>query len=100
MKPLGVLLLCLCVLFFVFFSSPIFAEDLEENPRLPLAMEVFLKKPQARVYELEIHLTNTSQELVTVNVRDLPWNPPNDWQWVSAFRMDGQDSPVKQHVHR
>ena len=93
------LMCCLWVLGVVALPPSIsLATDSEEIPRLPLAMEVFLKKPQARVYELEIHLTNTSQKLVRVNVRDLPWNPPNDWQWFSAFRMDGQDSPVKQHV--
>ena len=98
MKPLRVLFLWLWSLFFVFSPSPVFAKDPEEKPRLPLAMEVFLKKPQARVYELQIHLTNTSQELVTVNIRDLPWNPPNDSKWFTAFRMDEQGSPVKQRV--
>jgi len=33
-----------------------------------------------------------------VNVRDLPWNPPNDSKWFSVFRMDGQESLVKQRV--
>jgi len=33
-----------------------------------------------------------------VNVRDLPWNPPNDSKWFSVFRMDGHESPVKQQV--
>jgi hypothetical protein len=50
------------------------------------------------VYELHVHLTNMSQDVVTVNVRDLPWNPPNDSKWFSVFRMDGQESPVKQRV--
>ena len=98
MKSLRVLSLCLWAIFVIFFHSTSLAEDSEEEPRLPLAMEVFLKKPQAQVYELHIHLTNMSSDLVTVNVRDLPWNPPNDSKWFSAFRMDEQSSPVKQRV--
>ena len=98
MQPLRILPLCLWALVVGFSPASSLAVDSKEMPRLPLAMEVFLKKPQARVYELEIHLTNTSQELVRVNVRDLPWNPPNDWKWFSAFRMDGLDRPVKQRV--
>ncbi len=70
----------------------------EEKPRLPLAMEVYLKKPQLEVYALEIHLTNISPDAVTVNIRDLPWNPPNDSKWFSAYRIDEQESPVKQRV--
>ncbi len=92
------LLYCLWALVVVFSPSGSQATDSEEEPRLPLAMGVFLKKPQARVYELHIHLTNMSQESVTVNVRDLPWNPPNDSKWFSVFRMDDQDSPVKKRV--
>ncbi|WNM62499.1 hypothetical protein [Candidatus Nitrospira neomarina] len=38
------------------------AEDSEEVPRLPLAMEVFLKKPGKYLYELHVHLTNISNE--------------------------------------
>lgn len=98
MKPLLVFPLCLWVMVVVFSPAGIQATDPEEEPRLPLAMEVFLKKPQAQVYELQVHLTNISEEPVAVNVRDLPWNPPNDSKWYSAFRMDGQDSPVKQRV--
>ncbi len=98
MKSLRVPLSFLCVLFVVFPLSTSLAEDPQEEPRLPLAMEVFLKKPQERVYELHVHLTNVSQELVTVNVRDLPWNPPNDSKWFSTFRMDGQEGLVKQRV--
>jgi len=74
------------------------AEDSKEKPRVPLAMEVFLKKPQSRVYELEIHLTNVSEKMVWVNVRDLPWNPPNDSKWFSVFKMNEQESLVKQRV--
>ena len=98
MYPLRVIPLCLWVLVVVFFPSGSQATDPEEEPRLPLAMEVFLKKPKAQVYELHIHLTNMSQDPVPVNVRDLPWNPPNDSKWFSAFRMDGQESPVKQRI--
>ena len=98
MKPLHVLPLCLWVLVAGLFPSGSQATDPDEKPRLPLAMEVFLKKPQARVYEFEIHLTNISEEMVTVNVRDLPWNPPNDSRWFSVFRMDEQETSVKQQV--
>jgi hypothetical protein len=100
MKPLRIsrLICLLWILVVVLMPALSQAGDSEDVPRLPLAMEVFLKKPQARVYELHIHLTNMSQESVTVNVRDLPWNPPNDSKWFSVSRMDGQDSPVKQRV--
>jgi len=98
MKPLRILSLCLWALVVVFSPASSLAVDSKEMPRLPLAMEVFLKKPQAGVYELRVHLTNVSEELVTVNVRDLPWNPPNDSKWFSVVRMDGQESLVKQRV--
>ena len=100
MKALRIpqLMCCLWALVVVFSPSGSQANDSKEEMRLPLAMEVFLKKPVARVYELHIHLTNMSQESVTVNVRDLPWNPPNDSKWFSVSRMDGQNSPVKQRV--
>lgn len=71
--------------------------DPEEEPRLPLAMEVFLKKPGKHSYELHIHLTNVSPEPIAVDVRDLPWNPTDDATWLSAFRMDAQKSPVHQN---
>jgi hypothetical protein len=98
MNLFRVLPLCLWVLVAVLFPAIGLAEDSEKDPRLPLAMEVFLKRPQAGVYALEIHLTNISQDVVMVNVRDLPWNPPNDSKWFSVFRMDGQDSPVQQRI--
>jgi hypothetical protein len=60
-------------------------------------MEVFLKKPETRLYELHVHLTNISDESVDVDVRDLPWNPTDGPTWLSAFRMDAQHSPVKQY---
>ena len=82
----------------VFLPTICLAADSKKKPRLPLAMEVFLKRPQAQVYELHIHLKNVSQDAVTVNVRDLPWNPPNDSKWFTVFRMDGEESQVKQHV--
>ena len=98
MKPLWLLQLCFWIAVSGLSFSSSFALDAKEKFHVPLAMEVFLKKPQARVYELHVHLTNISEELVTVNVRDLPWNPPNDSKWFSVFRMDGGKSPVKQHV--
>lgn len=73
------------------------AENVEENPRLPLAMEVFLKKPEPQQYELHVHLTNVSEDVVEVNVRDLPWNPTDGPTWLSAVRLDGKHSPVKQY---
>ena len=76
------------------------AEEPEEELRLPLAMEIFLKKPKERWYEIHIHLTNTSEETIKVNVHDLPWIPPNDSTWLSAYRMDGSDTPIKQTVWR
>ncbi len=87
---------CLWVLFVVWTPSISQATDPEEEPRLPLAMEVFLKKPKERLYEIHIHLTNISHESVTVDVHDLPWIPPNDSSWLLAFRMDAQKSPIEQ----
>ncbi len=68
--------------------------------RLPLAMEVFLKNPKEQQYELHIHLTNTSQKPLTVDVHDLPWNPPNDSKWLLAHRLDRQTSPLQQRYPR
>jgi hypothetical protein len=85
---------------FIILVSPSLhaAVDEEENPRLPLGMEVFLKKPEQRQYELHVHLTNISDEPVEVDVRDLPWNPTDGPTWLSAFRMDAAHSPIKQNV--
>lgn len=90
----------LWVLFCVLAPSISGADDPEEEPRLPLAMEVFLKKPQERLYEIQIHLTNISHEPVKVNVHDLPWIPPNDSTWLSAYRMDANKSPMEQTYWR
>lgn len=90
--------MCLWALAVIFSPSSSQAADSEEELRLPLAMEVFLKRPQVGVFSLEIHLTNISSDAVTVNIRDLPWNPPNDSKWFSAVRMDGESSSVKQRV--
>ncbi|NKB80932.1 MAG: hypothetical protein GKS05_03350 [Nitrospirales bacterium] len=68
----------------------------EERPRLPLAIEVFLKKPAQHQYDLHIHLTNISDTPVMVDVRDLPWNPMDGDTWFSAFRLDAQ-KPSLQH---
>lgn len=81
------------------FSSTSTATNPEEVPRLPLAMEVFLKIPKERTYDLHIHLTNISDESVTVDLHDLPWNPPNDSKWLSAIRMNDQHDTLKQLVH-
>lgn len=72
------------------------AVELEADSRVTLAMDVFLKKPEERVYEIHVHLTNTNPAPVTVNLRDLPWIPPNDTGWLSAFRMDSQRSRMQQ----
>jgi len=88
---------CLWGIFCVLSPSICEAADSEEKPRLPLAMEVFLKKPETRLYELHIHLTNISDEPVEVDVRDLPWNPTDGPTWLSVFRMDAQHSPIKQY---
>ena len=72
------------------------AVEPERESRVALAMDVFLKKPIERVYEIHVHLTNNNPEPVSVNLRDLPWLPPNDAGWLSAFRMDARQSPVHQ----
>ena len=72
------------------------ATEPEDESRVSLAMDVMLKKPLKRVYEVHVHLTNDNPEPVTVNLRDLPWVPPNDAGWLSAFRQDALDSPVQQ----
>ncbi len=92
------MLLSIVVFMMVISVSPSIAqtEESEEEPRLPLAMEVFLKKPKAHQYEIHIHLTNVSHESLTVDVHDLPWTPPNDFKWFEAFRMDANHTPIKQ----
>ena len=95
-KYLRVLLLNFCIWVVVFIPTISLAENFDEDLRLPLVMEVFLKRPQTRVYELRVHLTNVGEHVVRVNVRDLPWNPPNDSKWFSAFLKDGQSSAVEQ----
>ena len=79
-------------------STLVAAEVPEEVPRLPLAMEVFLKKPGQHLYELHVHLTNISDEPVSVDVRDLPWNPTDGATWLSATRLDAHKSPIKQNL--
>lgn len=94
-SPLGLSLLGLTALFIPLVSL---AEEGEEKPRLPLAVEVFLKKPERQWYDLEIHLTNISDEPVQVDVRDLPWNPTDGASWFSAVRLDAQHSPIRQEI--
>ena len=72
------------------------ATEPEQESCVSLSMDVFLKKPMERVYEIHVHLTNDNLESVTVNLRDLPWLPPNDAGWLSAFRMDARHSSVHQ----
>jgi len=90
--------ICLVGLMVLWFPAAGLADEGEEKPRLPLAMEVFLKKPASRQYELRIHLTNISREPVEVDVRDLPWNPTDGPTWLSAIRLDSTRSPIKQEV--
>lgn len=68
----------------------------DQESRVSLAMEVLLKKPLERVYEIHVHLTNHNPDPVIVNLRDLPWLPPNDVGWLSAFRMDSRQSRMRQ----
>ncbi|UCE64427.1 MAG: hypothetical protein JSU59_04600 [Nitrospirota bacterium] len=90
------MILSLWILACVLSPSISAADDQEDEPRLPLAMEVFLKKPKKDQYNIHIHLTNVSQEPVEVNVHDLPWTPPNDSKWFLAYRMDSNKTPIKQ----
>jgi len=89
---------CLCLLIVTFPQAISAATDQKEEPRLPLAMEVFLKKPRLQHYVLHIHLTNMSQEPVKVDVHDMPWSPPNDSKWLRAHRLDTHKSPIKQRT--
>jgi hypothetical protein len=91
---------CLGVMLVAGFPSDSVADntatDPEEEPRLPLALEVVLKKPQAGQYALHIHLTNISAEPVSVNVHDLPWTPPNESKWLKAFYLEEERRPLTQ----
>lgn len=94
MKPMFLLA---CLFFMLFMVTSIsHSEEPEEEPRLPLAMEVFLKTPELQQYEIHIHLTNVSSEPLSVDVHDLPWTPPNDSKWLLAYRMDAQQTLIKQ----
>ncbi len=94
-------LIVLCFVALIFSPLSVKAlDDSEDVPRLPLALDVFLKKPQAQTYNLHIHLTNMSNESVNVDLHDLPWNPPNDSKWLSAVQMGRSQKLLKQHVHR
>ncbi len=99
MKPFHCIkyIFCICLLTLVFPALSA-AEDPEEDPRLPLAMEVFLKRPAEHLYELHVHLTNVSDEPVSVDVRDLPWNPTDGSTWLSVTRLDAQKRPIKQNL--
>ncbi|WP_447970244.1 hypothetical protein [Nitrospira sp. M1] len=61
-------------------------------------MTVVVKKPKPQQYDLHIHLTNISQNPITVDVHDLPWNPPNDSKWLKALRLDADNSPITQRT--
>jgi len=89
---------CVTCLWWPGFPSALFGQAAEpdQEPLVSLAMDVFLKKPMARVYEIHVHLTNDNPDPLTVNLRDLPWLPPNDAGWLWAFRMDARLSPIQQ----
>ena len=93
-----VLISYLCGLLLILLSLTSLAADQEQVPRLPLALQVFLKNPRYQVYELHVHLTNVSQSTVKVNIRDLPWNPPNDSKWFTAVRLDEKLTLVTQQI--
>ena len=100
MKPIFLYTIGMCLLGLMGLWGPVgsLANESEEKPRLPVAMEVFLKKPERHQYELQVHLTNISQEPVEVDVRDFPWNPMDGPTWLSVFRQNEQRSPIKQDV--
>ncbi len=93
--PCVVLVFCLCL---PGSSSASSGQTVEPEPesRVSLAMDVFLKKPLERVYEVHVYLTNHNPDPVIVNLRDLPWLPPNDAGWLSAFRLDSRRSRMQQ----
>ncbi|GJL54250.1 MAG: hypothetical protein NPIRA02_13820 [Nitrospirales bacterium] len=94
------LVFCLWLLLVTPLPTSSAAAASEDEPRLPLAMTVLVKKPKPQQYDLHIHLTNISQNPITVDVHDLPWNPPNDSKWLNAFRLDVHNSPLTQHTVR
>ena len=102
MKPIfcAQLIFCLGTLILFLPSSVISAEEPEEKPRLPLGMEVFLKKPAEHRYAIHVHLTNISPKPLTVGVNELPWIPPNGSKWLKAVRLDGLNSPLEQASFR
>lgn len=79
----------------ILFAASDQATEPERESRVSLAMDVFLRKPVRQVYEIHVHLTNHNPDPVTVNLRDLPWLPPNDVGWLSAFRMDSRQSRMR-----
>ena len=92
----SLLTISLCLWSVLPFSLSSAETDSNEDPRLPLAMEVFLKRPSAHHYVIHIHLTNISQKPVTVDVHDLPWNPPNDSRWLAVSRLGHDKHPLQQ----
>ncbi len=68
----------------------------DEEPPKPISMEVFLKIPKLNTYEFHIYLTNISGESLTIDLHTLPWLPPNDLDWLVAFRSESGKSPLKQ----
>lgn len=99
-KSYHILTCLLCLLSCSILAVPGLASKPDEDPRLPVGMEIFLKIPTEQTYNLHIHLTNISEEMVTVDLHDLPWNLPRDVKWLSATRMDAPRTALKQRVHR
>ncbi len=89
------MMLILCTVFSLSSTNSL-AEDTQEEPRLPLGMEVFLKKPQPQEYVLHVHVTNLSEDSVTVYVHEFPWVPPNDGKWLKAMRQHGSGAALQQ----
>jgi len=69
-----------------FWISTSHAVEDEELPK-PISMEVFLKIPTQNHYEFHIHLTNSGDTSLVIDLHDLPWLPPNDATWLTAFRQ-------------
>ena len=70
----------------------------DEEPPKPISMEVFLKIPKLNTYEFHIYLTNISGESLTIDLHTLPWLPPNDLDWLVAFRSGSGQRPLEATV--
>ena len=78
------------------FGIPTSQASEHEEPPLPISMEVFLKIPRQNHYEFHIHLTNSGDTSLVIDLHDLPWLPPNDATWLTAFRQNSDKQPLIQ----